>query len=206
MTEWVEVVTRQNWLDKNSEDAGTSLTLAQKVAKLHTAPAPVPEGRKRPGFGFPITTFCGSTPQTNTWCDSWAKFYAEHRIRAICRIIQENHGTDEELEALAEKIAGRVIPHLLGNGRLGGKEGIKPVLLHGDLWEGNKAKGRIEGHEGIEAITFDPSPCYGHSEFELGLMRMFGGFSAGFFSEYHHLVPKTDPKNEYDDRIELYEL
>jgi protein-ribulosamine 3-kinase len=35
---------------------------------------------------------------------------------------------------------------------------------------------------------------------------MFGGFSAGFFNEYHQLVPKTNPKIEYDDRMDLYEL
>jgi fructosamine-3-kinase len=35
---------------------------------------------------------------------------------------------------------------------------------------------------------------------------LFGGFSAGFFQEYHSLIPKTDPKHEYDDRVELYML
>jgi len=99
-----------------------------------------------------------------------------------------------------------MVPRLLRNGRLGGKRGIKPVLIHGDLWEGNKGKGKFGNVDGIEPVTFDPSSCYAHSEFELGLMRMFGGFSAGFFNEYHHIVPKTEPKKEYGDRMTLYEL
>jgi fructosamine-3-kinase len=37
-------------------------------------------------------------------------------------------------------------------------------------------------------------------------MRIFGGFPAGFFDEYHRLVPKTEPIHEYEDRIQLYGL
>ena len=62
------------------------------------------------------------------------------------------------------------------------------------------------GRGGTEDITFDASCCYAHSKYELGIMRMFGGFSAGFFNEYHRLVPKTEPKDEYDDRLALYQL
>lgn len=197
------------WIDEDAEDdgsPGTGLTLAQKVAQLHNTPAPVPSGHKVPMFGFPITTYCGSTAQKNEWNTSWAHFFAENRLRSICRIIEENHGTDEELIDLLEKLIRVVVPRLLGNGMLGGKKGIKPVLIHGDLWEGNRSKGRFDYRDGIEPVTYDPACCYAHSEFELGIMRMFGGFSAGFFNEYHHLVPKTEPKKEYDDRMSLYEL
>lgn len=201
VTEWIDVDTRDG-----GPGPGTGLTLAQKVAKLHTTAAPIPEGHNRPMFGFPITTYCGSTAQDNTYCGSWAKFYSEHRLRALSRIIEENHGTDTEFTEALDVLIEKVVPLLLGNGRLGGKRGITPVLIHGDLWEGNKAKGKFDDRDGIEPVTFDPSCCYAHSEFELGLMRMFGGFSAGFFNEYHHLVPKTEPKKEYDDRMALYEL
>ena len=53
---------------------------------------------------------------------------------------------------------------------------------------------------------FDPSACYAHSECELGIMRMFGGFGARFLKEYHELCPKTEPVAEYEDRVSLYEL
>ncbi|KAI9722499.1 MAG: hypothetical protein M1828_004746 [Chrysothrix sp. TS-e1954] len=198
------------WIDMNARNdgcgSGTGLTLAQKVARLHTTPARIPEGHTRPMFGFPITTYCGSTPQENTYCGSWAKFYSEHRLRALARIIEENHGTDKEFTDALNVLIEKVVPRLLGNGHLGGKQGVIPVLIHGDLWEGNKGKGAFDDRQGVEPVTFDPSCCYAHSEFELGLMRMFGGFSASFFNEYHHLVPKTEPKREYEDRMALYEL
>ena len=201
VTEWVEVDA-----DCPGKGPGTTLTLAQKVAKLHTTPAPAQQGRKRTMFRFPITTYCGSTLQKNDWRASWSHFYAENRLRALCRLIEQSHGTDTELIELCEKLIRIVVPRLLGNGHLGGKQGIKPVLLHGDLCEGIRAKAKFEDYEALETTTFDPACWYGHSEFELALMRMFGGFGAAFFNEYHHLVPKTEPQKEHEDRMQLYEL
>lgn len=99
-----------------------------------------------------------------------------------------------------------MVPRLIGDGHLNEGKGITPVVMHGDLWAGNAAKGSISGRDGVEDIIFDPSAVYGHSEYELGIMNMFGGFGSSFFKEYHQLCPKTKPQNEYDDRVSLYEL
>jgi len=40
----------------------------------------------------------------------------------------------------------------------------------------------------------------------LAISRMFGGFPATFFDEYHKHKPKSSPVDEYDQRITLYEL
>ncbi|KAH0550903.1 hypothetical protein GP486_007733 [Trichoglossum hirsutum] len=196
------------FLDMSSRKGGTGsgLSLAQKLAKLHTTPVPTPDGHAQPMFGFPVTTFCGMTPQDNTYRRSWSEFFAENRLRAITKIIGENQGTDEGLKKWVERTVADVVPRLLGDGHLGGQEGVTPALVHGDLWSGNKGRGTIGGQGGVEDVVFDPSSCYAHSEYELGIMRMFGGFSAEFYREYHRLVPKTEPESEYDDRVELYEL
>ena len=34
---------------------------------------------------------------------------------------------------------------------------------------------------------------------------MFGGFGSSFFKEYHSICPKTEPVEEYEDRLNLYE-
>jgi fructosamine-3-kinase len=34
----------------------------------------------------------------------------------------------------------------------------------------------------------------------------FGGFGPDFLREYHSVCPKTEPVEEYDDRVMLYEL
>ena len=197
-----------DFIDMEATSGGQSsgLSLAQKLAQLHSTPPPIPRGFSRPAFGFHVMTCVGRTPQNNCWNRSWPKFFAENRLRAVWRTVEENHGTDKELHSLLDRVIVEVVPRLLGNGHLGGRKGIQPALVHGDLWSGNKARGRVGGKGGVEDVTFDPSSCYAHSEYELGIMRMFGGFSAGFFKEYHRMIPKTQPKSEYDDRLSLYEL
>ncbi|KAI4260827.1 MAG: hypothetical protein L6R42_003858 [Xanthoria sp. 1 TBL-2021] len=184
----------------------SGLSLAQKLAQLHSTPPPVPAGFSRPSFGFHLPTCVGRTLQNNSWNRSWPEFFAENRLLAVWKTVESNHGTDTELHSLLDRVVTEVVPRLLGNGHLGGRKGIQPALVHGDLWSGNKARGRVEGKGGIEDVVFDPGSCYTHSEYELGIMRMFGGFSSGFFHEYHRLIPKTHPKSEYNDRLCLYQL
>ncbi|MFH4983700.1 hypothetical protein AB6A40_010409, partial [Gnathostoma spinigerum] len=52
-------------------------------------------------------------------------------------------------------------------------------------------------------VIFDPASFYGHSEFEMGILTMFGGFSQDFFTAYHSLIPKSEG---FAERVRLYEL
>uniref|UniRef100_A0A8C4WTZ0 protein-ribulosamine 3-kinase n=1 Tax=Eptatretus burgeri TaxID=7764 RepID=A0A8C4WTZ0_EPTBU len=74
---------------------------------------------------------------------------------------------------------------------------ITPSLLHGDLWGGNVA----ETSEG--PVVFDPASFYGHSEFELAIAGMFGGFDQNFYDAYHSLIPKSPG---FEQRMKLYRL
>lgn len=74
---------------------------------------------------------------------------------------------------------------------------IVPALLHGDLWGGNVA----ENSSG--PVIFDPASFYGHSEYELAIAGMFGGFSSAFYSAYHSKVPKAPG---FERRLQLYQL
>ena len=201
-------------MGRSTGDETSPTTLAYRLGKLHTTPAPPdPEtGQRR--FGFPVPTFCGDTKQPNRFHDSWADFYAHERLLTILATSEKRNGRDEGLRELVEKTAYKVVPRLLGDKHLGYNssgegEGIVPVVVHGDLWSGNADHGRIVGtgrDEKAGDLVYDPSACYAHSEFELGIMHMFGGFGARFFDQYHRVVPKTEPVEEYDDRVRLYEL
>lgn len=158
-------------------------------------------------FGFPSTTCCGDTPQENSFKDSWAEFYAENRLRFILQRGEKAQGTDKEFHALVETTASQVVPRLIGDNHLNNGKGVTPVVVHGDLWSGNASAGTIGDEEAEpEDVIFDSSACYAHSEFELGIMKMFGGFGGSFLKEYHELCPKTEPVDEYEDRVKLYEL
>jgi protein-ribulosamine 3-kinase len=181
--------------------------LAQKLAKLHTTPAPIPEGHDKPMFGFPVTTCCGDTPQDNSYKESWAEFYAKHRLQFILKRAEKANGNDKKFHTLVETTASKVVPRLLGDGHLNNGNGVTPVVVHGDLWSGNAGVGVIGSEKGDpEDVVYDSSACYAHSEFELGIMKMFGGFGSSFLKEYHEICPKTEPVAEYEDRVKLYEL
>jgi protein-ribulosamine 3-kinase len=189
-----------------STKATKGLSLPEKLAKLHTTPAPTPPGYDKPQFGFPVTTCCGDTPQDNTYSSSWADFYANRRLRFIIAQSRKSNGTDAHLEQLVEETCTRVVPRLLGDKHLNNGKGVTAVVVHGDLWSGNASVGKLPGMHEPEDVIFDASAVYAHSEFELGIMKMFGGFGGGFLTEYHKLVPKTEPLDEYADRVALYEL
>jgi fructosamine-3-kinase len=186
--------------------SGSGMTLAQKLAKLHTTPAPIPEGYNKPQFGFPATTCCGDTPQDNTYSSSWADFYANRRLHFISNQSKKSNGADKQLENLVEQTCTKVVPRLIGDSHLNSGKGVTPVVVHGDLWSGNASRGKLPGMTEPEDVIYDSSACYAHSEFELGIMKMFGGFGGSFLKEYHKLVPKTEPADEYEDRVALYEL
>ncbi|PSK34873.1 hypothetical protein B9Z65_1456 [Elsinoe australis] len=200
-----------DFMDLSSRRTGygaSGMSLAEKLAKLHTTPAPVPEGHDKPQFGFPATTCCGDTPQDNSYRSSWAEFYKENRLRFILGRSNKSNGSDKQFSMLVNRTCDEVVPRLIGDDHLNNGKGVTPVVVHGDLWSGNAGRGNLPSmpKDGMEDVVFDSSACYAHSEFELGIMKMFGGFGGGFLKDYHKLCPKTEPVNEYDDRILLYEL
>lgn len=197
------------------------LSLTHKLALLHTTPAPIPPGHSTPQFGFPVPTSCGNTSQPNQpYTTSWPDFFAHNRLLFILERAESRHGPDPELRSLVENAASTVVPRLLSPPHLGGSNGIVPVIVHGDLWSGNHGRGTFPSRtakfvtsepqstssSATEDVIFDPSSTYAHSEYELGIMRMFGGFDAQFMDDYHALVPKTEPAEEYEDRVRLYEV
>ncbi|KAH7413272.1 Fructosamine/Ketosamine-3-kinase [Cadophora sp. MPI-SDFR-AT-0126] len=195
-------------LSPSSSKAGSGIPLAHKLAKLHSTPAPIPDGYDKPMFGFPFPTCCGETVQDNSFKESWADFYAENRLRHILRCAEKTQGGDPTLSQLVETTASVVAPRLLRDGHLTSPDGspIVPVIVHGDLWSGNRGKGTIGSDGGIEEVVFDPSACYAHSEYEFGIMGMFGGFGAGFNEEYWTVKGKDEPVAEWEDRRVLYEF
>jgi len=189
-----------------TSEKGSGLSRAATLATLHTTPAPPPPGSTHPVFGFPVTTTCGSTPQPNPYTTSWATFYANNRLLSILSSAEKTNGPDASLRSLVTKTARVVVPRLLADTHLNHGQGVTPVVVHGDLWSGNKGRGRIGAMGPVEEVVFDPSACYAHSEYELGIMRMFGGFGVAFWREYHGICPKMEPVAEYEDRVALYEL
>ena len=140
-------------------------------------------------FGFHTTTCCGFLPLNNEWCQDWVQFYTVQRIQDQLNQIQRNY--NERLDTLWCELQ-RNIPMMFPQDLR-----ITPALLHGDLWAGNA------GCADDQPCVFDCASFYGHSEFDLAIAQMFGGFSDKFFRTYHELVPKTAG---FEKRLKFYKL
>ncbi|KAM9783537.1 ketosamine-3-kinase [Syngnathus typhle] len=147
------------------------------------------EGTYVDKFGFPTTTCCGYIAQENEWQDDWMTFYSCQRLESQLNMLEKSNG-DREVRELWAALQLK-IPGLFRDAQ------VFPALLHGDLWEGNVAE------TGKGPVIFDPSSFYGHSEYELGIAGMFGGFDSSFFSAYHEKIPKAPG---FGHRNQLYQL
>ncbi|QRW24872.1 ketosamine-3-kinase [Rhizoctonia solani] len=177
-------------LSSLASSAGASTILARRLAsELHGAKS------NNGKFGFECPTFCGATKIDNGWYSTWADAYNAMIGGLLDKL--EKQESYKKLCRTGREVQQRVIPHYLGD-RL---KGVEPVLCHGDLWSGNVGV----DSEGNPAI-FDPSSYYGHNESDLAIGRMFGGFSAVFYEQYHLIRPKSEPLEEYDQRVKLYQL
>lgn len=155
--------------------------LGRGIAQLHRY--------RHEQFGFHHDNYCGATPQDNRWQSDWIAFFAEQRIGALVNLIRDKRGLDNREEKVYDQLLQK-LPQLLDHRP-------EPSLNHGDLWSGNymySAKG---------PALIDPASYYADREFDLGMMGMFGGFSARVWEAYQEAYP-LDPA--WKERHELYKL
>jgi fructosamine-3-kinase len=170
------------YLDATPRAKGFDDLLGSGLAALHRAAAEQ--------FGFAHDNFCGATPQPNAWTGTWVAFYGAWRIgHQLALAVDAGHLTQPEARRV-----DRVIM------RMGDWIDEPPAssLIHGDLWSGNLHRDRA----GRPALI-DPAVYYAHREAELGMMTLFGGFSARVFDAYHEAFP-LEPG--WRDRQPLYQL
>ena len=91
--------------------------------------------------------------------------------------------------ATLERLAGRLDAFDTGEA---------PARLHGDLWAGNRLVD-LEGRSWL----IDPAAHGGHREFDLAMMRLFGGFSSDCFAAYAEAFP-LEPG--WEDRVALQQI
>lgn len=179
-----------------------SAKLGEELARLHLLNVEVEKKSKKGDsyvgrsqyykyvdkFGFYTDTCCGYLQQDNTWKDTWVEFYAR-KIDLQMELLNKNYNNKS-----ARELWSQLLPKLPKF--FEGLE-IKPALLHGDLWGGNV------GETATEPVIFDPASFYGHSEYDLAISKMFGGFGSSFFDSYHKLIPQD---GGFKRRVELYKL
>lgn len=171
------------WIDTARRSVGRSdAGFVRDLAQLHRAGAP--------HFGRADRRTTGSRALPNEPCDTWVEFFATQRLQPLVRLAADADAlADRTLDELR-----RVIDHL---DELGGPT-EPPARLHGDLWAGN----RLVDSSG-RSWLIDPAAHGGHREFDLAMMRLFGGFGDECFEAYHQEYPLADG---WRDRVALHQL
>ena len=141
------------------------------------------EAHRKPGprFGWSRDNYIGSTPQVNGWCDEWAEFWRERRMKPQLELAKRN-GFDLERPEVDEILR---------------THSPQPSLLHGDLWSGNA------GFTPQGPVVFDPAVYYGDREADLAMTELFGGFPREFYAAYEEAHPL---QRGYELRKHFYNL
>ena len=170
------------WIDRGRPGAGTEADLGRALAALHRAGAP--------SFGREDRRTTGSRGLPNEPTDTWAEFYGTQRLRPLAKLARDAGALPESacagLEAIAQRLA-EIFPTT-----------EPPARLHGDLWAGN----RLVDADG-RSWLIDPAAHGGHREFDLAMMRLFGGFGADCFAAYEEAFP-LEPG--WPERVALHQL
>jgi hypothetical protein len=131
-----------------------------------------------PSFGREDRRTTGSRGLPNEPAETWAEFYGQSRLIPRAKLAGDAAVLPAETIGRLETLAGRL--------ELFGAADEPPARLHGDLWAGNRL---VDGTG--RSWLVDPAAHGGHREFDLAMMRLFGGFGACFqaYEERHPLAP-----------------
>ncbi len=141
-------------------------------------------------FGREDRRTTGSLALPNEMHETWATFYADCRLRPLAKLAADKHVLGAREVKAIEAIADR-LPEF-------GAADEPPARLHGDLWAGNRVIDTA-GHSWI----LDPAAHAGHREFDLAMMRLFGGYEDDVFSAYNEASPLGDG---WRQRVSLHQL
>jgi fructosamine-3-kinase len=169
------------WIEEGRPTVSTERSLGAAMAALHDAGAP--------SFGREDRRTTGSRGLPNDPQPTWPAFYATCRLLPLARLARDGG-------ALAESTVGQLGRVALSLDRF--DTGEPPARLHGDLWAGNRLVD-VSGRSWL----IDPAAHGGHREFDLAMMRLFGGFSTECFEAYgerHPLMPG------WEERIPLHQI
>jgi fructosamine-3-kinase len=126
-------------------------------------------------FGWRNNNYMGSLVQQNHQDADWPSFYANQRILPLVKRLFDSGAFDLSIVSASEKLAKKISEIFPPE---------PPALLHGDLWSGNF----LVTANGFAAI-YDPAVYYGHREMDIGMTKLFGGFTDEFYRAYNEIFP-----------------
>jgi len=170
-----------DWIDIGRPRGSTDAEFGRALAAMHNAGAP--------SFGREDRRTTGSRALPNDPCATWSEFYATRRLLPLARLARQSGSLAPTAISALERLADNLSPF---------DDGEPPSRLHGDLWAGNRVID-VDGRSWL----IDPAAHGGHREFDLAMMRLFGGFGADCFAGYEEVQPL---RAGWRDRVSLHQI
>jgi fructosamine-3-kinase len=170
------------WIESAGRTPDFDERLGRGLAALHQA---------RPAtFGLDQDNFIGRLAQANGPRATWPAFYREQRLQPQLQLAIDRGLASPVMRRGFDRLF-RDLDELVGPAE-------PPARLHGDLWGGNL----MVDDRGLPCLI-DPAVHGGHREVDLGMMRLFGGFSPNVFAAYQEAHPLSPG---HQQRVPLYQL
>ena len=170
------------WIDEDRGARTDEGAFGRSLARLHRAGAPC--------FGRADRRPTGSRSLPNDPTDTWVDFYADRRLRPLVLMARDANAVDGRVLIEVERIADDLASF--------GAADEPAARLHGDLWAGNRIVDRD-----CRSWLIDPAAHGGHREFDLAMMRLFGGFGSAAFAAYETEFPLAAG---WERRVPLHQL
>lgn len=155
--------------------------LGEQLAALHQTTSST--------FGNHSDNFIGQLHQSNKNHNNWIDFYTKERLIPQLNLAHQN-GLLKIHDLPYQTVILERLTDLCPT--------IKPSLLHGDLWSGN-----FLFHTNGSPYLIDPACYYGHSEIDIAMSLLFGGFDTAFYDAYFSIMSR---ESYFKERVELYQL
>lgn len=171
-----------DWIqpDRGHNDGDTEF--GRMLAAVHSAEFPC--------FGRPDSESTGSLGLPNRPATTWLDHYANQRLVPLARLGSDTDTLPPQLCSSLQRVATNLEAF--------GPPPELPSLLHGDLWAGN----RVIGSPGKSWLV-DPAAFGGHREYDLAMMRLFGGYGTHCFRSYEEVKPLAEG---WESRVGLHQL
>ena len=171
--------------NNNTKPQRTNSDLLKSIIDIHSV--------SNDFFGFNFNTQIGALEQINDYENNWANFYSTKRLNPIFELAnkKENMGKfiNEKIIYILKHIKN-LIP-----------ENPLPMLLHGDLWEGN-----ILFNNNKFVGFIDPGSFFGHNEMEVAYLRWFNPsfIDYQFLEKYNDFIKLDKNYQDYEMIYQLY--
>jgi fructosamine-3-kinase len=148
--------------------------------------------QKQAYFGWEQANYIGRLPQSNKRHEDWSAFYVEERLLPQIDLAFSSGLLRKQECPVQEALLQGVQVYFAA---------VQASILHGDLWSGNF----LFDEQGRPCLI-DPATYFGHSEVDLAMSRLFGGFSPLFYEAYAQKMPEQAGAAQRQDLYQLYYL